>query len=73
MSIGKLEQKAIVSHDNFFILVFLCIWHSYLGIYYFCTYKYLLATLECREMISPVQPVVPVVPTNNKQPPKDRK
>jgi len=73
MSIGKPEQKAIASHDNFFILVLFCIWFSNLDICYFYFYKYLSATLECRKMISPVQPVVPVIPTNNKQPPKDRK
>lgn len=50
MSIGKAEQKAIVIHDNFFNLVLCHIWLSYMGIYYFCAYKYLFATLEYKKM-----------------------
>jgi hypothetical protein len=50
MSIGKPEQKGIANNDNFLNLVFCFIWHGNLGVYYFCTYKYLFAILECRKM-----------------------
>jgi hypothetical protein len=50
MNTGNPEQKGIANNDKFFNLVFCYIWLGYLGVCYFCNYKYLFATLECREM-----------------------